>query len=86
MNHKVITNLVEFINEDNIICKVDNSIINYDIEFFIDLFAFICKHEKIKYFRKRAISNLRNKLLEKRYKNITLNLKYNFHEFCLIKI
>ena len=66
MNHKVITNLVEFINEDNIICKVDNSIIEYDIEFFIDLFAFICKHEKIKkYFRKRAISNLRNKLLEK---------------------
>ena len=86
MNHKIITNLVEFINEDNIICKVDDSIIDYDIEFFIDLFAFICKHEKIKYFRKRAISNLRNKLVGKSYKNITLNLKYNFNDFYLIKI
>ena len=86
MNHMIMTKLVKFINKDNIVCKVDNSIIEYDIEFFIDLFAFICKHEKIKYFRKRAIDNLRNKLLEKRFKNITLNLNYSFSDFNLIKI
>ena len=86
MNQNTIKKLVTFINKDNIICKVDESLIEYDIEFYIDLFAFICKHEKISYFKKRSIINLRNKILEKRYKNITLNLKFSFHNFNLVKI
>ena len=86
MNNQIINKLVKFINKDNIVCKVDESIIEYDIEFYIDLFAFICKHEKINYFRKRSVINLRNKLLEKRFKNITLSLKYSFSNFYLIKI
>lgn len=86
MNSKIISNFVEFINKDDIVCKVNDSIIEYDLEFYIDLFAFICKHEKIKYFSKRSIMNLRNKLLEKRFKNITLSLKYSINNFYLIKI
>lgn len=85
MNHKIINKLVTFINENSIICRVDKSLMEYDTDFYIDLFAFICKHEKIRYFKKRAIINLRNKLLENRYKNITLSLDYTFSDFILYK-
>ena len=78
--------MVKFINMDNIICEIDKSIINYPLEFYIDLFGFICNKNNIKYFSKKSVLNLRNKILEKRYQNIKLNDKISFNNFNLIII
>lgn len=86
MNQNTIENIVRFINKDNIICNIDKTIIDYDIEFYIDLFGFICKKQKMKYFSKKSIINLREKILEKRYSNITLTSNFSFHNFQIIKI
>lgn len=84
--HQNMIKMITFIDEENILCSIDKTIIEYDKEFYIDLFGYICKHYKIPFFKKKAIINLRNKILEKRNRNITLNKKYSFHNFNLIKL
>ena len=78
--------MIKFINKDNILCTVDKSIIEYDKEFYIDIFGYICKECKIPFFSKKAVLNLRQKILEKRFKNIMLNKNYYFHNFYLLKL
>lgn len=85
LNNLKYANHVKFINKGNIICEISDNITKFDIYFYIDLFAFICKKENINFFSKKSIKNLRDKILEKRFNNIKLSIDYYFNNFILLK-